>query len=154
MGGNITMRSLAVSNDIKAAVIWAGVVGSYDDILNNWSRARRWQSSTQEHRHQGPSRQTFLDEFGSPENNPEFWQAIDPYSFLGDIRTPVQLHHGTGDTHVPISFSQNFKKGLENERKLVELFTYDGADHNLSGVSFNAAMRRSIEFFDRYLKER
>lgn len=154
MGGNITMKNLVISKDIKAAVIWAGVVGSYDDILNNWSRARRWRSSTQEHRHQGPSRQTFLDEFGSPEDNPDFWQSIDPYSFLGDISTPIQLHHGTGDTHVPISFSQNFEQVLNNEGKSVELFTYEGADHNLSGASFNTAMRRSIDFFDKYLKRK
>jgi dipeptidyl aminopeptidase/acylaminoacyl peptidase len=152
MGGNITMRNLVISKDIKAVVIWAGVVGSYDDILNNWSRARRWRSSTQEHRHQGPSRQTFLDKFGSPEDNPEFWEAIDPHSFIGDITTPVQLHHGTGDTHVPISFSENFKQALENEGKSVEFFTYEGADHNLSGASFNTAMKRSVDFFDRYLK--
>lgn len=65
MGGNITLKNLVISDDIKAAAIWAGVVGFYDDILNNWSRARQWRQSA-EHKHQGPHRQNFLDEFGPP----------------------------------------------------------------------------------------
>ena len=151
MGGNITMKNLVISDDIKAAVIWAGVVGSYEDILNNWSRARQWRQSA-EHRHQSPSRQNFLEEFGAYEENLEFWQSIDPYTFLEDIQTSVQLHHGTGDTHAPLAFSEGFKSALEKENKSVELYTYEGADHNLSGGAFGQAMARSVEFFDKYLK--
>jgi len=152
MGGNLAMKNLVLSDDIKAVVIWAGVVGSYEDILNNWSRARSWQMASAEHRHQGPSRQNFLDEFGEYEENPNFWKSIDPYTYLDDIDTPVQLHHGTGDTHVPLSFSEGFKRALEKEGKSVELYIYDGADHNLSGAVFGQAMARSVEFFDKYLK--
>ena len=38
MGGHITLRSMVVSRDIKAGVIWGGVVASYADLLNNWRR--------------------------------------------------------------------------------------------------------------------
>lgn len=151
MGGNITMKNLVISDDIKAAVIWAGVVGSYDDVLNSWNRARRWRQSA-EHRHQGPSRQGFIEEYGSYEENPDFWDSIDPYTFISDISTPVQIHHGTGDTHVPISFSENFKEVLEESNKQVEFYSYEGADHNLSRSAFSPAMSRSLEFFDKYLK--
>lgn len=119
MGGNVTMKNLVITDDIKAAVIWAGVVGSYDDILNNWSRAGRWRQSS-EHRHQGPNRQNFLEEYGSYKENPDFWQSIDPYTYLGDVNAPVQLHHGTGDTHVPYSFSENFNLVFKDEGKEVE----------------------------------
>lgn len=151
MGGNITMRNLVISDDIKAAVIWAGVVGSYEDILNNWSRARQWSQSA-EYRHQTPNRQNFLEEFGAYEENLEFWNSIDPYTFLEDVQAPIQLHHGTGDEHVPLAFSEGFKKALEQKSKSVELYTYDGADHNLTGAAFDQAMARSIAFFDKYLK--
>ncbi len=30
---------MVVTDDIKAGVIWAGVVGSYPDILYNWRRS-------------------------------------------------------------------------------------------------------------------
>lgn len=151
MGGNITMKNLVISDEIKAAVIWAGVVGSYDDILNNWSRAGRWRQSA-EHRHQGPNRQNFVEEYGTYTENPEFWSLIDPYTYLEDIDTPIQLHHGTGDTHVPFSFSENFKEALDEKSKSVEFYTYEGADHNLSGSVFGPVMKRSVEFFDKYLK--
>ncbi|HSM71271.1 MAG TPA: alpha/beta fold hydrolase, partial [Anaerolineales bacterium] len=38
MGGYLTLRSMVVSPDIKAGVIWAGVVGSYPDMINYWRR--------------------------------------------------------------------------------------------------------------------
>ncbi|HXF63261.1 MAG TPA: alpha/beta fold hydrolase, partial [Caldilineaceae bacterium] len=38
MGGQITLRAMVVTDDIKAGVIWAGVVGSYPDLLENWRR--------------------------------------------------------------------------------------------------------------------
>src|SRR5581483_2180048 len=37
MGGFITLRSMVVSKDIKAGVIWSGVVGSYPDLLHDWN---------------------------------------------------------------------------------------------------------------------
>src|SRR5512134_3115343 len=38
MGGYITLRSMVITGDIKAGVIWAGVVASYPDLLYNWRR--------------------------------------------------------------------------------------------------------------------
>ena len=41
MGGYLTLRSMVISHDIKVGVIWAGVVGDYEDLLYNWRQARR-----------------------------------------------------------------------------------------------------------------
>ena len=38
MGGFLTLRSMVISDAIKAGVIWSGVVGSYPDMLYNWHR--------------------------------------------------------------------------------------------------------------------
>jgi len=35
--------------------------------------------------------------------------------------------------------------------QVVEFYTYEGDNHNLSN-SFSLAMQRSVEFFDRYVK--
>ena len=35
MGGAITLRSMVVTGDVKAGVIWAGVVAPYQDLLEN-----------------------------------------------------------------------------------------------------------------------
>jgi alpha-beta hydrolase superfamily lysophospholipase len=44
MGGYITLRSMVISKDIKAGVVWGGVVASYPDMLTRWRRGPmyRW----------------------------------------------------------------------------------------------------------------
>jgi fermentation-respiration switch protein FrsA (DUF1100 family) len=150
MGGYITLRSMVVSDDIKAGVIWAGVVASYEDLLTRWrrrgsvstpsasTRARRW-------------RDDLITLYGSPEDNPEFWDSISANSFLEDLSGPVQLHHGTSDTSVPIEFSNLLYEQIQNVGGDVTYYTYEGDNHNLS-VNFSDAMFRSITFFDTYVK--
>ena len=152
MGGYLTLRSMVISPQIKAGVIWAGVVGSYPDLLYRWRRpgsgtptpfpsmpvARRW-------------RQEWTELYGSPEENPDFWNSISANAYLADLSGPLQLHHGTADESVPLEFSQTLYQQLLQAGKTAEYYEYPGDDHNISN-SFGAAMGRTIEFFDRYLK--
>lgn len=153
MGGNLTLRSMVVSKDIKVGVIWAGVVASYDDMINRWRRRVPFRRSPQEEQTRRPTRQSLIDKYGAPNDNPDFWNSISPINFVGDISGPVQIHHGTADDSVPPEFSESLKNALEIAGKTVEYYTYSGADHNLSGNAFGPAITRSVEFFDKYLKE-
>jgi uncharacterized protein len=153
MGGNIALRDLVVdTTDIKAAVIWGGVVGSYDDLMTNWQRKVTYRPSSRELALRNRSRQNLIDQFGTPASNPSFWNSLDPIYFISDITTPIQLHHGENDEEVPVAFSQGLYDKLHKSGKVSELYTYPGADHNISGSSFNLAMQRTVNFFDRYLK--
>ncbi len=152
LGGNITLRNLEVSPDIKVAVIWGGVVGSYDDLINNWQRKVPYQPSARELSLRNRSRSNFVSQHGTPQANPVFWSAIDPTFNLNYIAAPIQLHHGTEDEEVPLDFSQKLFDKLKAAGKTVELFTYQGAGHNISSPSFETAIQRSVEFFDKYLK--
>jgi dipeptidyl aminopeptidase/acylaminoacyl peptidase len=153
MGGHITLRSMVVDRDIKAGVIWAGVVASYPDLINNWRRpgqtpfspppelaqsARRW-------------RQALVEDYGTPDTNPEFWNSLSANSFLNDVSGPIQLHHGTADSSVPVEFSQTLDSQLQAAGKTSEIFVYQGDDHNLS-ANLSLALQRSVEFFDEHLK--
>ena len=149
MGGFITLRSMVVNKDIKAGVVWAGVVASYQDLFERWRR-RNVPSITPSTRG-GSWRQTLSEQFGQPSENPEFWNSLSANSFLKDISGPIQLHHGTADTSVPVEFSQTLEKQLQEAGKTVELYTYPGDDHNMSS-NFGIAAQRSVEFFDKYLK--
>ena len=151
LGGHITLKTMVISKEIKVGVIWAGVVASHADMIQNWHRRTPWNPSAKEQTSNRPNRQRFIDQYGTPEQKPEFWNSISPISYVEDISGPVQIHHGTADETVPITFSESLNVALETAGKNVEYFIYDGADHNLSGNAFGLAMRRSIEFFDRYL---
>lgn len=152
MGGNITLRVLVVDpKDIKAAVIWGGVVGSYQDLLYNWQRKVSYQPPPSELSLRNNYREALLKQYGKPQDNPTFWHSIDPTYFLSDISAPIQLDHGESDEEVPLDFSLSLKEKLEGLGKTVEYYTYPGADHNIS-QSFSLAMSRSVVFFDKYLK--
>ncbi len=152
MGGNITLRSLVVDpKDIKAAVIWGGVVGTYDDLMNNWQRRVTYQPPPNELALRNRYRQDLVAKYGTPKTNPNFWNTIDPNSYLSDITAPVQLHAGGADEEVPVAFSEGLDNRLKALGKTVEFYTYPGDDHNISGY-FNQAEQRSIDFFDKYLK--
>lgn len=155
MGGYITLRAMVINKDIKAGVIWAGVVASYADLIERWRRnntnatptpdpnatptaGRRW-------------RQTLQEEFGTPAENPTFWNSISANSYLKDVSGPLQLHHGTADTSVPYEFSVTLEQQIKDADGIVEMFTYQGDNHNISG-NLSAALRRSVQFFDKYVK--
>ena len=150
MGGQLTLRSMVVSPDIKAGVIWAGVVGSYPDLMYRWRRTPT----------PGPDGTPFpgrgwrgglAEAYGSPEENPAFWASISANSFLADLSGPVQLHHGTANSSVPHLFSELLAGEIEQAGGVVELYLYPGADHNLS-QPFSVAMQRTLNFFDVHLK--
>jgi len=153
MGGSLTLRSMVVSKDIKAGVIWAGVVGTYDELLTKWRRTTPWRpSDDQASRHLSTIRENLQKTYGTPKDNPSFWHSIDPRFYLKDISGPIQLHHGTSDESVPWEFSESLKNDLEEQGKTVEYYNYEGGDHNISSPNFETAMRRSIDFFNKYLK--
>lgn len=148
MGGQLILRSLVAVRDIKAAVIWAGVVAPYPDLISQWHR-----------RSDGGApnpitngwRQALTAEYGSPEQNPQFWNSISPNHYISDITAPVQLHHSTTDPEVPVHFSELFADELKSANKTIEFYRYAGDDHNIS-KNFSVAMQRTIQFFDKYVK--
>lgn len=99
----------------------------------------------------GSWRSTFVSAYGSPEENPDFWNSISANSYLADISGPIQLHHGTADTDVPVAFSETLFYQMLAAEQYVELYKYNGDNHNISNY-FSTAMQRTIAFFDRYVK--
>ncbi len=147
LGGFLTLRIMVISKDVKAGVIWAGVVASYEDLFYNWRR----RSFTPPPGVRSSWRQSLVEQFGEPGQNPQFWNSLSANSYLSDISGPLQLHHGTGDSSVPVAFSQKLLEQMKKVGKEVKLYTYEGDDHNLSG-NFSTAMSRSVSFFDKFLK--
>ena len=154
LGGYITLRVMVARDDIQAGVIWAGVVSPYSDFYYGLERRfgnrptptpgadrlirRRWW-------------QTLAETYGTPAENPAFWDEISANTFLEDISGPLQLHHGTADEVVPVAYSETLKEQMDELHRYAALNLYEGDDHNLT-QSFTPAMITSISFFDRYVK--
>lgn len=151
MGGHITLRNMVVNKDIRAGVIWAGVVASYPDLLERWRRGSGSPTPFPTTSNRGGWRRGLIESYGTPLENPEFWNSISSNSYLSDISGPLQLHHGTADSSVPYEFSEILDKQMKDVGKASEIHIYPGDDHDITS-NFSTAMNRSIEFFNKYLK--
>jgi dipeptidyl aminopeptidase/acylaminoacyl peptidase len=92
-----------------------------------------------------------VETYGTPEENPTFWASISPNTYLSDISGPLQLHHATGDGSVPVILSEILYDQMTALGLPVELYVYQGDNHNIS-ANFDEAMVRSVMFFDVYVK--
>src|SRR6266540_38196 len=146
MGGYITLRSMVITQDIKAGVIWGGVVAPYPDLFTRWNPAGRLTTAAP-----GSWVYSLEQSYGTVETNPGFWNSISSNGYLRDLNGPIQLHHSTTDEEVPWEFSEMLYEELQQANRVVEFYTYEGDNHNISS-NFSLAMQRSIEFFNKYLK--
>lgn len=157
MGGHITMRSMVVDPSIKAGVIWAGVVGPYPDLFlrNQGSSLNPDVTPRPSNFPQMGGRRSWrtglTEKYGSYEENKEFWDSLSAVGYASELSGPVQFHHGTNDSDVPVGVSEYVEPILAAQGKSGGLFVYPGDDHDITN-NFGIAMQRSIEFFDKYLK--
>lgn len=150
MGGQVTLRAMVVSKDIKAGAIWSGVVGTYPDLISNWHHSVPIPSE----RIPNPGRnwrKELTQLYGTPEENPGFWNSISPNSYVADLSGPLQLQFTPADPEVPFEFSQTLASEILAAGKTVETFSYPNDDHNLS-KHLAQALDRSVAFFDKYVK--
>lgn len=140
MGGYITLRAMVVDPTIKAGVIWAGVVASYEDLFDLWfgNRASSW-------------RRSLINQYGDPEENPEFWASLSANSYLEDLSGPIQIHHGTADRDVPVILSTILDEEIRAVGGQSQLIVYEGDDHNISR-NLNDALLLSFVYFDEHVK--
>ena len=149
MGGYLTLRSMVITDDVKVGVIWAGVVASYPDLIYNWRRTGNFTPSPSSSGRGWRGR--WIETYGTPEENPEFWAAVSSNTYVSDLSGPLQLHHGTEDEDVPLAFSIRLAEEVRAVGGIADLYTYEGDNHNISRY-FTTAMDRTIAFFDQYLK--
>ena len=152
MGGQITLRAAVVSKDIKAEVIWSGVVAPYADLMTQWHHAGAARAAPVAPEGARHWRNDLIQQYGDPEQNPAFWDSISPNSYVRDLSGPLQLQATTTDPEVPFAFSQTLYDEVQAEGKTVEFYSYPNDDHNLS-KHLTLALERSVAFFDQYVKE-
>ena len=145
MGGYITLRAMVANQNIKAGVIWAGVVASYAELFNSWFGGDRSNNAR-------PGwRSAMISEYGTPQDNPTFWDAMSANAYLSNLSGPIQIHHGTGDTTVPYNYSVLLDQQIKVAGGSSELFLYPNDDHNIATNRDNALVL-SVVFFNQHVK--
>lgn len=86
----------------------------------------------------------------------DFEKEYDIYNYsmthyLDRITIPVQLHQGTADEAVPVSWNDEFVEKLKGKGKDIQYFRYTGADHNMMPNVWNTVVRRDVSFFTSFL---
>ena len=147
MGAEVTLKVLEIigkneelSKSVKAAVLWAPVT----DPLK-WFSRQNLPRLEERVVTPFPYSKTFQI-LGKPEDNPKLWESISPLSYLLDIKTPVQIVHGTNDKTVPYQWSIELFNDLKSLSKNTKFNLYDNAGHNLN-PKWEEATRDSLMFF-------
>ena len=151
MAGNLVLRAMLIEPDIKAGVIWAGAVYSYDDFVKYGIEDNTYRPPATPENQETPGvrrrSQEIFDTYGRPDTQAKYWQAVSLTENIEFLNSPLQLHHAQDDTVVNIGYSFDLAAVLQEKGKQYEFYTYEGGGHNLISPYFDQAMLRTVEFF-------
>ena len=135
MGGGISTRVLTVSDDVRAAVLYAAMSG---DEERNYAAIREWSGQTRG-----------IAELDVPV---EALSRISSMYFFENIRAAVSIHHGTADALVPMSWSVTTCERLTLLGKNVECIYYEQMPHTFYGQGEEQFIQNTLQFFSQHLK--
>ncbi len=152
MAGNLVLRAMLVEPGIRAGVIWAGAVYSYDDFTQYGIQDNTYRPPPTPEASDEPRRsREILDAYGRPDTQLDYWKAVSLTENIEFLESPLQIHHALDDPVVTIRYSQDLVAVLEENGKEYEFHTYEGGGHNLLSPYFGQAMLRTVEFFRKHL---
>ena len=134
LGGEIGLRVIALSPDVRAAVLYSPLSGNSD------RNARQLYEITQD--------QEFSKDFAVPL---EMLDRISPAYSYSRITAAVQIHHGTADTTAPISWAAETCDFLKAAGVNVECIYYQDAGHVFGGQTLEQLRQNALTFYRAYL---
>jgi dipeptidyl aminopeptidase/acylaminoacyl peptidase len=151
MAGNLVLRAMLIEPDIKAGVIWAGAVYSYDDFVKYGIDDNTYRPPAPQETQEGSDRRRrsreIFDTYGWPDTRVEYWRAVSLTENIEFLNSSLQLHHAEDDTVVNMGYSFDLAVVLQENGKEYEFYTYEGGGHNLISPYFDQAILRTVEFF-------
>ena len=135
-GGFMTMWAVTQTQRFKAGVAVAGI--------SNW----------QSYYGENGIDQWLLPYFGaSVYDDPKVYGRSSPIEFIRNVKTPVLIYVGGNDIECPPPQSQEYWHALHELGVPTSLMIYPGEGHGLRDPANLAdAERRTLDWFDRYLK--
>ncbi len=141
MGGGVVLKALlAEPGLVRAASLWASVSSLERENYNQFIRPDPEDSDL---------RDQLARRHGTPEENPRFWHENSSRPYFDRITEPVLMVHGRFDDTCPPRWATATRGALERAGVRSQLEWY--ADGHAFGPAFNAAMTRTMRFFDRRL---
>ena len=155
MAGNVVLRAMLVSKDIKAGVIWSGAVYSYKDFvtykINDSNYAHKpfetKEGTAQKDRETSSEIQKIRNDSQTIDFNNSFWSSISLTKNIKYLTSPLQIHQATDDPVVNIGYSRDLVRVLKDNDKNYEFYEYSGGGHNINSPYFETAMERTVKFF-------
>jgi dipeptidyl aminopeptidase/acylaminoacyl peptidase len=139
MGGGVVLKALeAEPGLVQAASAWASVSSLEGENYDRFIRPDPEDAGL---------RDQLTRRYGTPEQNRAFWRANSSRPYLDRITEPVLMVHGRFDDTCPPRWAVATHRALTTAGVNTQLAWYD--DGHAFGPAFNAAMGRTVHFFDR-----
>ena len=90
--------------------------------------------------------------YGTPQQNPAGFRMVSPWYFLEQTSMPVQIHHGTADGTLPVSWSRDLYDRMARLGLPATYYEYEGGGHSFTGQDYTTFITRMISFFDQHVK--
>lgn len=142
MGAYVALRAAVMSKDIKNTILLSTPGGSLRDIYLSYVPP-----SDENNLPALKTRSDVFSKYGTPAENPGFWQKASASSYLDQMVSKVQIHVGSDDVIVPTQLSADLDSALTQAHRTHQYFVYDGADHGLATVR-SLIWSRSLKFLN------
>lgn len=140
-GGQIALSVLEITKRPIPTTLWAPVsIGFPQSILTYMDK---YESLDETGKKVYDRIQSYLQDYDPKKVSVDnYWQ---------NIKSPIQLHQGGNDDLVPVEWSTNFIKAIEQSNHgTILYFNYPLSDHNLK-QDWDKVIKRDLEFFKRFL---
>ncbi len=134
LGGEIALRVLTISPDIKAAVLYSPLSG---DEQKNFQQLYHVIQD---------------DQFKLDAQVPlEMFDRISPANYYYRVKSAVQINHGTADRTAPISWAVETCKFLQSAGVSVQCIYYQGAGHVFKHDDVGKLVQNALDFYRAHL---
>ena len=138
MGGGVILKALVAEPGlVRAAAPWASVSSL---------EAQNYRQFMADDPEDDDIRTQLIRRHGTPAQNPAFWRQNSSRPYFEEITEPVLMVHGTFDDTCPPGWARATQRALVASGVNSRLQWYQ--DGHAFGPAFNAAMDRTIAFFD------
>ena len=139
-GGFMTLMAIGKTPDT-----WAAAVEAYGII--NWFTMLQ---------HEDPRLQEYEKSLlGDPEKDRAIYEADSPLKYIRDAKAPLLVLQGDNDIRVPKEEAEQVVQILKESGKTVDAHFYPNEGHGFAKRENQIdAIRRTVEWFDRYLKNK